>query len=342
MLDACVRAVRIGSLVASQAQRACIDTAANKATKPDSSPVTVGDFAVQACVSHILSQSYPHIKLLAEEDDENFRRLPADTQLEIVHRVNEALPELKADVAKVAELIGRGSFGKTTGDVPPCFVLDPIDGTKGFLRGEQYAVCLGFLEENGTASIGVLGCPNMPSSFFSTEGEKESAKGFLFEARLGAGTRMRKLFLDDASDADPILHEWTKSSSSILPPSQLRFAESFEKSHTAGRLNELLFKAFDVDERTILRIDSQVKFAAVARGDVQVYFRFTGFDICTWDVLPGYVVITEAGGRVTDKRGRPITLNAGRTIRGTSVITTGPGLAHVHDRILSLIPKDEA
>lgn len=39
--------------------------------------------------------------------------------------------------------------------------LDPIDGTKGFLRGGQYAVCLAFIVD-ATVEIGVIGCPNLP------------------------------------------------------------------------------------------------------------------------------------------------------------------------------------
>lgn len=41
------------------------------------------------------------------------------------------------------------------------WALDPIDGTKGFLRGGQYAVCLAFLID-GEVQVGVMGCPNLP------------------------------------------------------------------------------------------------------------------------------------------------------------------------------------
>ena len=43
------------------------------------------------------------------------------------------------------------------------WTLDPIDGTKGFLRGEQYAVCLALIED-GEVVLGVLGCPHLPVS----------------------------------------------------------------------------------------------------------------------------------------------------------------------------------
>jgi 3'(2'), 5'-bisphosphate nucleotidase len=41
------------------------------------------------------------------------------------------------------------------------WTLDPIDGTKGFLRGGQYAVCLALLID-ARVEIGVIGCPNLP------------------------------------------------------------------------------------------------------------------------------------------------------------------------------------
>ena len=44
------------------------------------------------------------------------------------------------------------------------WAVDPIDGTKGFLRGEQYAVAIGLIE-NGKVVVGVLGCPNLTLDF---------------------------------------------------------------------------------------------------------------------------------------------------------------------------------
>jgi 3'-phosphoadenosine 5'-phosphosulfate (PAPS) 3'-phosphatase len=43
------------------------------------------------------------------------------------------------------------------------WVLDPIDGTRGFVGMRQYAVCLGMLQE-GEVVLGVLGCPNLPQA----------------------------------------------------------------------------------------------------------------------------------------------------------------------------------
>lgn len=62
------------------------------------------------------------------------------------------------------------------------WALDPIDGTKGFLRGGQYAVCLGLLVD-GQVEVGVMGCPNLPVNPKEPEGEK----GVIFVAVKGQG-----------------------------------------------------------------------------------------------------------------------------------------------------------
>ena len=40
------------------------------------------------------------------------------------------------------------------------WVLDPIDGTKGFMRGEHYCIALALLV-NGKPTLSVMGCPNL-------------------------------------------------------------------------------------------------------------------------------------------------------------------------------------
>lgn len=62
------------------------------------------------------------------------------------------------------------------------WTLDPIDGTKGFVRGEQYAVCLALIEDNDV-KVSVMGCPNLPASLSDPAGER----GCLFVAVKGQG-----------------------------------------------------------------------------------------------------------------------------------------------------------
>ena len=341
MLKVAIQAVRLGSLIASKAQKDCFGKSISKS---DASPVTVADFAVQAAISHVLLQSYPSIRLLAEEDDNTFQKLPEEARKEVCQRVVEFVPDLLAYgdkvESKISALIGRGDYCKANNpneeERESVFVLDPIDGTKGFLRGEQYAICLGFLEKDGKASIGVLGCPNLPEGF--DENISSSFRGFLFEALLNEGARIRKLFLEK-NEGDEVLRDLS------LPkptPERIIFTESYESSHTIPGLYDLLFREFNIDSnKDVIRIDSQSKFALLARGDAQVYPRLTPFDQCIWDVLPGYVLLVESGGLVTDIDGNSIDFLQGRTVKCNRIVSTCFGKDNLHQKVIALIKNAE-
>src|SRR6266567_6777203 len=97
------------------------------------------------------------------------------------------------------------------------WTLDPIDGTKGFLRGGQYAVCLALLID-ARVELGVIGCPNLPwipsplpssyqstststnenentSSSIATSDDDARGKGVLFVAVRGQGTHQLPLLV---------------------------------------------------------------------------------------------------------------------------------------------------
>lgn len=62
------------------------------------------------------------------------------------------------------------------------WTIDPIDGTKGFLRGEQYAVCLSLIVD-AQVQVGVIGCPNLPAD----PANPELGQGCIFVAVKGHG-----------------------------------------------------------------------------------------------------------------------------------------------------------
>ena len=69
-------------------------------------------------------------------------------------------PPLPLDTLDVLRAIQRGS--SNGGSSGRHWVLDPVDGTLGFMRGDQYAIALALIEE-GKVVLGVLGCPNFPT-----------------------------------------------------------------------------------------------------------------------------------------------------------------------------------
>ena len=142
------------------------------------------------------------------------------------------------------------------------WTLDPIDGTKGFLRGEQYAVCLALIVD-ARVELGVMGCPNLPVSASDPSGPR----GALFVAVRGQGAYQLPL-------ADPFAGPATKLAIPATTPDTLNFLESVEKAHAKLSFNERVGKVLGVT-RAPTRMDSQAKYCALARGDGGVYLRMT-------------------------------------------------------------------
>lgn len=90
------------------------------------------------------------------------------------------------------------------------WTLDPIDGTKGFVRGGQYAICLALIED-GRVQLGVLGCPNLPveqghlyeateSIGVGTPNDGIGERGVLFVATRGQGAYQVSQYNDEQSE----------------------------------------------------------------------------------------------------------------------------------------------
>ncbi len=282
--------------------------------KKDRSPVTVADFGAQALVSHRLAVALDD-PLVGEEDAAALRADPAMAE-KVVSSVQARESSLSA--AAVLDAIDRGTHAG--GPSGRFWTLDPIDGTRGFLRMAQYAVALALIED-GQVQLGVLGCPAL---------DWNGQKGCIFAAVRGQGAFVRGI--DD--DAETPVHV-----TDITEAAQARFCESVEKAHSkhsdSARIAELLGIT-----QPPYRIDSQCKYAAVALGDASIYLRLpTRKDYVEriWDHAAGVAVVTEAGGRVTDIRGNALDFSQGRGLeRNKGVITTN---GHLHDATLSAVGR---
>jgi 3'(2'), 5'-bisphosphate nucleotidase len=204
------------------------------------------------------------------------------------------------------------------------WTLDPIDGTKGFLRREQYAVALGLIED-GEVVLGVLGCPNLPDA--------SGARGALFATRRGGPARAFSLW--DARDAEGA----KVAVDGVRAAAQARLCESVESEHSnqseSARIASLLGITSDP-----LRIDSQCKYAAVARGDASIYLRMPTRDDYRekiWDHAAGKLLVESAGGRVTDIDGRPLDFSRGGTLAANRGIVATSG--RVHAEVLDAIRR---
>ncbi|MEM9159058.1 MAG: inositol monophosphatase family protein, partial [Verrucomicrobiota bacterium] len=199
-----------------------------------------------------------------------------------------------------------------------------IDGTKGFLRGDQYAVALALIED-GEIKLGVLGCPNLPIDANDPSGEK----GCILFAVKGEGAYQAPVSnLDDATKI---------STDSVTDPAQASFCESVESGHTAHGRSAKIIESLGTDVEPF-RMDSQCKYAAVSRGQASIYLRLPtrpGYEEKIWDHAAGVIVLQEAGGRISDTFGNPLDFSIGRTLKNNKgvVATTGG----VHDAVVQAV-----
>lgn len=178
VLPAAKFAVACASRLAASVQAAVLASAGDKLSKADTSPVTIGDFGAQAIVSLLLQHHTQHLdgfrfRLLAEEESSTFVAGGDALQSHVLQAINDTLawaghpagPRATISVADVASLIDAGRVedadAGTVGRENGYFILDPIDGTKGFLRQGQWAVGLAYLQA-GSPVLSVIACPNLP------------------------------------------------------------------------------------------------------------------------------------------------------------------------------------
>ena len=306
-LEAATRAAQLCGYV--RAEMATPDTL----QKSDSSPVTVADLSAQALVCELLQQRFPQDPIVAEEDSTELRQPEnARTLSRVTQYVRRFKPEAtSADVCRWID-------GWKRSVAPRFWTLDPLDGTKGFLRHDQYAVALALIED-GQVSVAVLACPALPLNL-SNPG---SDLGALFVAVKGAGAWMSSL---EGSVFVPIQVALDGDSS------RLRFLESVESAHGNPRLQEGIAKALRI-EAPALKMDSQAKYGVLARGDAALYLRLPSpesphYREKIWDHAAGSLIVEEAGGCVTDMHGKRLDFTSQARMEHNFGVVASNGMVH--------------
>jgi 3'(2'), 5'-bisphosphate nucleotidase len=279
--------------------------------KADRSPVTVADFAVQALVAHRLGQAFPDDPLVAEEDSASLQatdaRLTLQSVLDVLHR---AVPDLASDRVLEAIDSGRGTPGERF------WTLDPVDGTQGFVRGDQYVVALALIVR-GRVEIGLLGCPQL-----ALADERRDAVGSIVYAIRNRGAFRGSL---TGGEFAPL------RVSSRREPSLARVLRSVESDHIDVKTFNEIIRTLGIEAAPTL-MDSQAKHAVIAAGRADLLIRLSatqGFRDKIWDQAAGTLIIEEAGGRVTDMRGTALDFGAGRVLARNEGVIASNGCLHV-------------
>ena len=346
--DVAVRAVR-------EAARLCrsvrTEISPDVLAKKDKSPVTVADFGSQALICRALAEAFPDDPIIAEEDAAELRQAGnaaiLDQVLRHVRHVRDE-PGDALDADEVCRWIDRGG---TSGYRDRFWTLDPIDGTKGFLRGEQYAVALALVVD-GQVVVAALACPQLVAGGgWRVMGEEDHSgmvagggwrvAGDADRTRIDSGS----IFFAVRGQGAFVVEGEPEIDAASVPvrvsqredPAAVKFCESVESGHSAHGDSAAIAGRLGLTAPP-LRMDSQAKYAVVARGEADIYLRLpTRADYCEkiWDHAAGALIVTEAGGVVSDVDGRPLEFHHGRELtanRGV-IVTNG----RLHQRVLDVV-----
>jgi 3'(2'), 5'-bisphosphate nucleotidase len=264
--------------------------------KSDRTPVTIADFGSQAIICQMIKERFPNDVIVGEEVSTELRKPDRSNLLAQVTRyVRDLFPSASSD--EVCAWIDLSSHSIRD----RFWTLDPIDGTKGFLRGDQYAIALALIE-NGTVQLGLMACPNL----YMDKKQSDRKKGCLFLALRGKGAFQMEL---ERGTKQPIFV------SKINAPEEASFAESVEPDHADHLTHQKIAQKLGMIQPP-LKMDSQAKYGVVARGEATFYLRVPspsepGYKEKIWDHAAGVIIAEEAGGKVTDLHGKPLDFSCG-------------------------------
>lgn len=309
------------------------------------SPVTIGDFGAQALIISALKHNFPYDDIVAEEDADDLR-----ATAELRNTIWTLVKSTALDNASAEELLGGAistndamldilDMGKSKGGSQGrIWTIDPIDGTKGFLRGGQYAICLGLMVD-GDVKVGVLGCPNLPvddSALLTADigvNQTGQGRGVIFSAILNQGATSRPIATGGLSDGKSI------SMRPLVEIDKATFCESVEAGHSSHSDQAAIAQKLGITKPSV-RMDSQAKYASIARGAGDIYLRLPvkkTYQEKIWDHAAGDLIVREAGGQVTDIYGKRLDFSVGRTLANNKGVIAAP--KGVHGQVLTIVQE---
>ena len=214
-------------------------------TKADTTPVTIADHEAEAVLTEGLHRAAPGIPVIAEE----------------------------------AVAAGRVP---TVGDA--FFLVDPLDGTRAFIKGSpEFTINIGLIVA-GRPVFGIIYAPAL-DQFYATVGPGES-----IEATIPVAAR-------DVDLGDCVLTRLATRQPD--PQALVAFAS---RSHAAQSTDAFLQRLPIAEKR---KASSSLKFCLIARGEADLYARLG--QTSEWDTAAGQAILAAAGGSVTTLDGQSLT-----------------------------------
>ena len=351
-------AVRIASTICDKVQAQLMRMDEKSITKGDKSLVTLADYAAQAVIAWRIGKFDPLMKFLGEEDADALVNGGEDGKEvlgKITALVNDAVKHFYPDEKELTDDDVINLIDKGKGEGGPLgrhWILDPVDGTLGFVRGDQYAIALALMDE-GELVLGAMGCPNMPktgdvlefndaySYGFSprtvskmlaggSSAKTDWYKGCVFTAVRGNGCWMWPASVDVKVNPQRVYV------SSAFDPKKARFCEPVMKANSSQGFTASVADNLGIVSKP-LRIYSQVKYGSVARADADVFMKFPKAEYRekVWDHAGGVILVEEAGGVVSDAGGAPLDFSKGRYLELDRGIVAAS--AALHEKLMNAI-----
>lgn len=283
------------------------DTQSNFMYKADQDPVSIADYSSQAIITHYISKHFPEDSVLTEETVADFEAVVSvEQQHQIIHYVSQAL-ERPVEISEIKNLLSYRSK-HPNGRV---WVIDPVDGTRGFFKGDQFAIAIALAVDNQPV-LSALVCPLMPfnKEIVGVIAVAQKNQGALLESLSGNLNRPLKV-----------------SKQSSLQ--DMRFAIGNVRHRDINFVNHLFSN--EQIGGTIVQISSQAKYVAVADGEADIFFRYatdTDKSEKTWDHVAGELIVREAGGTVTDLDGELLNFSTGELLNKNRGLIVSNGQLH--------------
>ncbi|KAL1988568.1 hypothetical protein VTN96DRAFT_8963 [Rasamsonia emersonii] len=319
--------------------------------KSDNTPVTIADFAAQALIISAIHHAFPADSFVGEESAATLRQDPQllERVWELVSSTrldgdddaadSEALltsPPTREAMLDIIDLGGKGDGRSSSSG--RMWVLDPVDGTATFMRGQQYAVCLALIED-GKQKLGVLGCPNLRID--STTGQvvredvvDREGYGLMLSAVAGQGAFLRPLGRGGLAPAQRIPARLRDVDMDLR---DLRFVDCRAAKSTDFDKHGALAAQFGAPWPPDTDLwSSQMRYVAIAVGGCNALIKIPrrkSYRSSLWDHAGGMLIAEEVGCTITDLDGNPIDCGLGRTLAGAYGMVVAP--EKVHSRVLS-------
>ena len=211
--------------------------------KNDNSPVTIADESAEKLILHELNNKFPNIPVISEEAYSNG----------IVPNFSEEF-----------------------------FLVDPLDGTKEFIKKNgEFTVNIGFVR-NGYARLGVIYAPAMKAMYFC------DTESNAFELKI-KNNFSESFSLDNAIKIN------------VNSSKKLALTAITSRSHNNPKTSDFL-KNYDIKET--LLFGSSYKFCLIASGKADIYPRLS--PTCEWDIAAGHAILKAAGGNVYHLDGKEL------------------------------------